>query len=457
MSRWDRREFTVACASALAGLLVGCQRERPTIETVSEQPVLRHEPTLDDLHAILDRRVGAVRAGDEQAFLADLDQSNAQLLERQAMVFANLRQLPFKNLRFETPGVIQPLPDPATGVSTFAPVIGIAKLKVDAAPGGVAPAEAFRYDLVHADGRAQVTDVVPLTRRNAGDFSVRPEVYANAPWNTTPLEVVNVGNVWLAGDESVPELRDYAAAAQAQAGAVEALWGDRSRWPGYIMFFTRKKSNFRKWYDFRLKGNQFEGFQTPLTGVRRTGEVFPGRYAGARIVVNLANIELFGDDPALVMRHELAHAVSSRVTAVGIGLSEDFSMVAPRWAIEGFARWVENQEHPQRQAGQRAVVAEGLRAGRFGDAPPDSETFYDRPDIDFNYAVSSTVFSFTEQAAGRDAVIELYARAVDHTDMTGSPLVTMPAFDGICQEVLGMGSADFLQQWSRFVRNGAQA
>jgi hypothetical protein len=54
-----------------------------------------------------------------------------------------------------------------------------------------------------------------------------------------------VGNVWLAGDDTVDDLQTYADGAQSQLSQVEALWGDRSRFPGYILFFSRKKSNLR--------------------------------------------------------------------------------------------------------------------------------------------------------------------------------------------------------------------
>ena len=457
MPRWNRREFTIGCTSLMAGLLVGCERERPTLQAVSEPAappgLAGAEATIDDLHTILERRASAVQEDDEQTFLADLDQSNQKLLERQQTVFANLRQLEFDKFRYLTPGIIPPLPD-ENGVSRFAPVIGIAKLVIDAAPGGVAPAEAFAYDVTMRDGTPVVGDIVPITRRNAEKVAVSTQVYANAPWNTTPLEIVKAGNVWLAGDDTVDDLQTYADAAQAQVAEVEALWGDRARFPGYILFFTRRKPNLRAWYDFGKQSDLFEGVQVPLQGVRRNGEVYRGRYAGSRIVVNLQSIELNGDDPVHVMRHELAHAVTARATAVDIGLG-DFSVIAPRWAIEGFARWVENLESPDRQSQQRGVVADGVASGLFDDTTPQSDGFYDESSIQFNYAVSASVFDYAQQTASRDAAIDLYAQTVELSDLPGEPLVGLPAFDGVCERVLGVSSAAFMQDWASFVRSGA--
>lgn len=457
MARWNRRHFTLGCASLMAGLLVGCERERPTIQSVSEPAappgLAGAEVTVDDLQAILDRRAAAVKEDDEQAFLADLDQSNQKLLARQRLVFANLRQLEFDTFRYLTSDTIA-APPGQNGMSRFAPVIGVAKLTIDAAPGGVAPAEAFVYDVVVTDGKPVVVDIVPVTGRNVGELAPTADVLANAPWNTTPLEILKAGNVWLAGDESVDNLQQYADAAQTQVAEVEALWGDRSRFPGYILFFSGKKRNLRAWYDYGKLSDQTHGTEHPLQGVRRNGQVYGGQYAGSRIVVNLRNIQQAGRDPVSVMRHELAHAVTARATTVDVGVGTAFSVVAPRWALEGFARWVQYLESPDGQAEQRAIVADGVAAGRFADTTPETETFYDGQSVAFNYAVSSLVFGFAERIAGRDAAIEFYAQTIDHVDLPGEPLVTLPAFDGICQRVLGMGSSAFLRDWSSFVRSG---
>ncbi|WP_214416801.1 hypothetical protein [Sphaerisporangium fuscum] len=274
---------------------------------------------------------------------------------------------------------------------------------------------------------------------------------ADAPWHLSALKVIQAGNVCVAGDESVPDLKKYAAAAEAQAGKVEALWGDRIRFPGHVLFLTRKTANMRAWYETG-KQAQNEGIMRPLKGVRQNGEVYTEQYAGSRVLVNLAGIEKWNDDPALVMRHELAHAVTARATVVTPGLS---FLDTPRWAQEGFASWVENLEVPSRQDQQRAVVAQGVRAGRFTGLPPSSKTFYRDDLIQFNYSLSSTIFGFAERLKGRDAAIELYASAIRYVDVEGAPLAKAPAFDGICRRVLGMGNDAFLARWAGFVRKEA--
>jgi hypothetical protein len=87
----------------LVGLLVaGCGSARPTIDSLDDEGQ-SGGPTKQDLQRILDRRAEAVRHRDEAAFLADLDQSNKELVQHEKMVFANLRQLQFSDFHYILP------------------------------------------------------------------------------------------------------------------------------------------------------------------------------------------------------------------------------------------------------------------------------------------------------------------------------------------------------------------
>jgi hypothetical protein len=470
MVQWSRREVTIGCGALVAGLLVGCQRsQRPQpppqpaleIETLEGQPSL--QPTIEDLRGILDRRAAALERDDEQAFLADLDRSNEGLIKRERRLFANLRQFELRDFRLLADQAFD-IPDDGGDTYTFAPVIQITHLTADSAPGGVAPAEAFQYRLAKRNGGPVVTDITAITERNYDKLRSNAEALANAPWNTSALNVVNVGNVWLAGDDSVPDLERYAAAAERQAGDVEALWGDRPRFPGSVLFLTRRMSNFRTWFDFGsadygeggIEPERLEGFERPLRGVRKNGEQYQGQYAGSRIVVNLANVELAGDDPDVVMRHELVHAVTAKVTSVDlrVGGARGSLVSAPRWAMEGSALWIDRMEQPERQAEWRAVVADGVRAGKFDGTPPATETFYAAADISFNYAVSASIFDLIERDHGKDSAVEFCAQAIQHNDAL-SPLVEQRGFDTMCQQIVGTDADAFLREWSGFVRAGA--
>jgi hypothetical protein len=435
----------------LAGLAAaGCgHSSRPTIEDVAEPA--SGEPTKTDLAKILDRRAKALAQGDERGFLADLDESNRRLVDQQRMVFANLRQFTFTSFHYNTER-IHAVPNDK-GTYRFGPVYEVTQLTADAGPGGVAPASTFRYSLAKKGGKLVVTEILGITASNYKDvdfaFAGLP---ADAPWYTTPLKVIRAHDVWLAGDDSVPDLDRYASAAGNQVRKVENLWGDRTRFPGYVLFFTRENDNYDRWFSLKAGndagGIKFrpEGSAAALSGIRRDGSVYSGQFAAARIVVNLNSIAINGDSPELVMRHELAHAVTSRAKVVGPR--------PPVWAIEGFARWMEAVEFPHRRAAIRADVASGVAAGKFPGKPPGPKMFYG-DDASFNYDVSSTVFAFAEQTTGRSAAIALYAGLIQFPDFDGAPLVDKPVFDEICRAELGTSGSAFLRQWASFVRRGA--
>jgi hypothetical protein len=449
----------VWCAVLLVGLLVaGCGSARPTIDSLDDEGQ-SGGPTKQDLQRILDHRAEAVRNKDEGAFLADLDQSNEELVQHEKMVFANLRQLQFSDFHYILPAFGgTPSPDSGGSSTYVAKVIEVAKLATDAGPGGVAPAETFRLEMASKDGRLRLTDVTAVTRENLEETQTavgNSSLLADSPWNTTPLKIRHVANVWVAGDDSVTDLDRYAAAARTEVGRVEALWGKRLRFPGYILFLSRNKDNIRKWFSLGSdpKATDKEGVELPRQGVRGNGELFSDQYAGARIVVNLANVELNGDDPRTVMRHELTHAVTARATLVSF--SDSGALQAPIWAVEGFARWVESLESPARQAGGRAAVAAGVSAGKFDGLPPGSEKFYGA-DIGFNYALGASVFRYIEQTKGRDAAVEFAAALFQMIAAEGEDLVRAPAFDRLCARVLGVStSRAFFGQWASFVRRGA--
>lgn len=379
-------------------------------------------------------------AGDEGAFLADLDQGNAKLIDQQKMFFANLRQFKVSSFRYIVPNE----PRPEGDVYRFTPVQEVIQLDADAAPGGVSPAGSYRYSVVQRGGKLVVVEILPITKQNHEKLGLPFFLEADAPWLLTPLKVKYAGNVCLAADASVPDLDRYVGAAGNEVRAVEALWGDRLRFPGHVLFLTRDRDNFKNWFSFGTGGTfkpGIEGFESPQFGVRNNGDIYRDQYAGARIVCNLANSEQNGNDPRRVMRHELIHAITSRAMET-IG----FVTGAATWAVEGFATHMDG-------SGYRAGLAQGLAAGKFKNRMPLSETFYGE-DRSFNYSLSATAFAFAERIKGRAAAVEFYAKVIGFSNLEGGD-TRLPAFDGICRRVLGMNASTFYQQWSGYVRRGA--
>jgi hypothetical protein len=445
------------CAVLLVGLLVaGCGSARPTIDGLDDEGQ-SSRPTKQDLQRILDHRAEAVRNKDEGAFLADLDQSNKELVQHEKMVFANLRQFRFTDFHYTLPDASEFASDSGdSGNFVFRQVVEFAQLSTDTGPRGVSPAESFLYKVASKDGKLVVTGITPNTRANVNDSAVgNPNLFGDSPWNATALKVVHVGNVWLAADDSVNDLERYADVAQSEVGKLEALWGKRPRFPGYVLFLSRNKTSLSSWFSLGEDpvAADKEGVQVPRQGVRTNGEVYPDQYAGARVVVNLANIELNGDDPRAVMRHELAHAIAARVTEVAFSVN-GVRFGGSIWPIEGFARWVEDLDNPSRIAANRAQVAAGVSAGKFHGLPPSSDKFYGG-DIGFNYALGASVFRYIEQIRGRQAAIDFDTALLQMGFTESQDLVKAPGFDRLCARVLGVStSAAFFGQWASFVRRG---
>jgi len=216
----------------VAGLaLAGCgQPQRPTIqESGTTTP---QEPTAQALHAILSRRAQALTAGDEKAFLADLDQSNRKLIEQQQLIFANLRQFKLKAFKYLSPEIVATNQD--GDVYRFEPIHEVVQLTADDGPGGVSPASSFRYSVTRRDGKLLIVEILPYTRANAKQFDL-DGLAADAPWYLTRLTVRHAGTVCLAADHGVTDLDHYAAVAQAELRYVKGLWGDRLQFPGQIL------------------------------------------------------------------------------------------------------------------------------------------------------------------------------------------------------------------------------
>jgi len=437
---WSRRALLAGCGLAGGLALAGCaEKTRPAIVDQGNQEAADSHARA--LKQILDQRAKAMEQGDERAFLAGLDQNNAELIRQQKMFFANLRQFKPTTFRY-----VAPLIDDRRvkdGVYRFGPVHEVIQLEADAGPGGVAPAATFRISAVQRGDQLVITELARLTRENSAKLGVSG-LPATAPWYTTPLTVKRSGNVWLAADASVTDLDRYAAPAGAEARSIEQMWGSRARFPGHVLFFTNDDKNFATWYGAGEGATfqpAFEGFEFPQYGVRQNGEVYQEQYAGSRITVNLKVIASFGDEPRRVMRHELAHAVSSRVTALSPG---NGLLGPPRWAIEGFAAWAEGTAEAYRRAAARSFQ------GRL----PTTTEFYGK-DMGYNYAAGATTFGFVERIKGREAAVEFYEGVVQHQDGDGDPLADLPIFNTICTRVLKMSATDFKQRWATFVRTGA--
>ncbi len=445
MADLSRRTLLACGAGAAVVALSGCTRDRPLI--TEQTPAGQAVGEIGALHEILARRASAVPAGDEALFLSDLDQSNAALIGRQRLLFANLRQFSWTTFGYVIPPDVQPAPQ---GDDRWrCPVVGTVQLSIDDTGTGVLPGETFLYTLARKDGRVVVADIVAKTAGDAATAGIDGPA-ADAPWHSTALRLAKVGQVWLAADASVTDLDRYIGLAGGQVQRIQALWGERLRYPGCLLFLTRDSEAFKTWYGFGKASNYadtVEGVAPHRLGVRTNGQPYRDQYAAARAVVNLKRVDTFGDDPAMVIRHELAHAITARAVQVGSGFADLYS-AAPAWAVEGFAAYTETLDNPGRAQQYRAAANTGLD-GRL----PRSADFY-TTNVGAHYAQGAAAFLYAQQLKGVDAAVELYASTVKYADLGGEPVAELPAFDGVCRRVLGISAPAFTTGWANYVRSG---
>ncbi|GAA1381093.1 hypothetical protein [Catellatospora chokoriensis] len=450
MSALPRRSVLLGGAGLILSACSEKREQPPPLITERTAPSLARDPHIERVSAvneILARRVKAVRDGDERVFLADLDQTNTALVQQQRMLFANLRQFKLTTFNYVIP--------PAelvevSGEQMVCPVVGIIQFSIDDAGTGVMPGETFQYTLVQRDGQFRIKDITAKTEQNAGTLNLRGPM-ADAPWNSTPLKVTTVGNVWLASDASVTDLDAYISAAQHEAQRIDTLWGSRTRYPGSLLFLTRDSEAFKTWYSFGSAGNYkdtIEGIAPHPEGVRTNGEPYTGQHAGSRAVVNLKRVDAIDDDPRRVIRHELAHGVTARarMTASGFINGHDGP---PLWAVEGFAAWTETLDSPALAAAYRR----GANTG-FNGKLPRSTDFYSK-NSGGNYAMGAAAFLLAEKLKGRQAAVDFYASLIQHTDLGDLAVAEMPVFDGICKQALGISAASYTSQWAAYVKAGA--
>lgn len=449
--RLTRREtLQLAGLGSLSTLfLVGCGGEDPPL--IEGEFAESDELGAARLQEVLDRRAEAQLTGDEQAYLADLDEGNDELIAQERAVFANLRLFPLDDVQFLVPR--RPLYDEgdSDGTARFGPVVKVVRLTTDDGPSGVlGPGEAFEYRIAARDGRIVIVDIKPLMYEelSTGKYGHGrlTSLSAATPWNLSSLHVTNVGKVWLAGDDSVPDLSPYAAVTESELAVVEDVWGDRPTFPGHVMFFSRDTDTFGQWFELatRTPLESFWGVALPRSGVQENGEVYAAKAVSARMVINLSAIERTGETPDSTMRHEFVHAVTVR--AVGFGSTP---VRPPTWAIEGFARYIQYRDQPHMMQHVRRQARQAYQS-----ALPATEDFYEGSEdrVLGNYALGSTVFDYINQTHGLTAAVDFYDAVIKYDDTASRPFVEYPAFDGVCEHVLGTSAQDFLQQWDSFVR-----
>lgn len=238
--------------------------------TASYQP----PQTVDQMaQAVADRRAAALRAGDEQAWLADLDPAAAELIAAEKWRFANLRQLAppvfvLRSGRFDTarPQLLY--------------VQQIMQLASDVQP----TRNAFEWTMRYDGGRAVITKVTKFAEpgkllESYGDSGAE----RNVPWDDAPLRSAAGSRVTvLAPVASKWQPDTYLPGALRAAALVRSLWKGRPGAPGFTVFLADDKQ-FEQWFGFVRTTATPSGTRSSGGWSRRTASIgWPGQILRSR-------------------------------------------------------------------------------------------------------------------------------------------------------------------------------
>ncbi|WP_214327420.1 hypothetical protein [Nonomuraea sediminis] len=409
-----------------------------------------------DVKRFIDRRNAALRSGDEQAWLAGVDTSNAALVAAQKLQFENLRKFQWETLQLSSGPSDGPLvAKPQRHAKTLPQDADGFKVRLVSKLAGVdrdGSASDFIYLFAMLNGQYTMIDVGPVT----DDYGLTYD----SPWELTRLTVVKKGDVVLATDGSVPDFDAYAKVAARASAEVRRDWLGNPAPAGFALFLTGRPASYKKWFGAGTP-NWSEGVEIPLLGANADKVNVTGHYAGSRIVVNMKSA-LKSDNPLLVMKHEITHAISAAVQEVDIELgpvngdkSKSLSLSAPRWAVEGFARYIENRGTPA--ASDRWVIRDGLAKGLLRADLPNNEHFYDDKYRSFNYSLGWSLFQFIAEAKGHATAVKVYVGLVTRPsfgNMQGSDALfdTLYRLKLQREPFVSTSGSLFWQQWTAFLR-----
>lgn len=389
----------------------------------------RRKQMLQDL---VQRRTAAMVAGDEAAWLADIDPARTYTVTRERMRFHNLRQLQPATFRILTfPNSTVSSYDKASPTDDDIHVRQVLKLGEDMQHS----TQEFHWQVTVHDDRLVINSV------DERILPVGQDAARNPAWDHVALRSARGnGTVVFSAQDSAWNPQDYIAVADRAAQRVRAFWGNRKGAMNFVVFLVDDQQ-FRNWFDnggVSLAGTvgvatfpdmvKEDGTRLTFLADRSRGlgaskhPQFEGRMAGARIMLRMSKIK---DAAAAeeVLVHEMGHALGPHLIS---GNSTDFgsdgAMNQPSWAIEGFARYLEHKVTAGSAERGAAYVRRNMRKylGPRASEFPGNKDFYsgDTDRTAFNYEIGAAFFLAAEKAGGPEKAADLYVALTNNTMLT---------------------------------------
>ncbi|WP_326821939.1 hypothetical protein [Streptosporangium sp. NBC_01756] len=396
--------------------------------------------TKKDLEGFLQGHTEALNGGDLKAYTKIFDQKNTALLQQQTRLFNNLRKLPLTQMSYQTLEQQGRTQDSfGRGVTFTLDVAFVHRFEgIDLHP----VAEWYRWTVSKPAAGAPL--VVTKVGGAPAPLGESKTVYYPGPWDIWPdISVVKTARtVVLAHPSLAAQTRRVAPIAEQAAAndlAFLAKNGERgSAVPkGFVVALVRGSSQLGNL--FRKEKATEAGVSIPMPTWRMADDGV--QIGGSRVVMDTASTFFTtAGGTAEIFRHEFAH---SAVTSLDSGRSGLLGL--DNWIVEGFAEYVANRGDPitadVRYDEGRAYLA-GRLPQRFDGRLPDNFAWDTTGMTSVNYLMGHLAMRLIEERYGERKLVA-FVTAHYRGDKSGAAL----------QKVLGVGEAQFQQQWADYVRS----
>jgi len=391
----------------LAPTLTGCTGDPEPDAPPAEADTADVVPLMQQ---VLRKRARALRRGDEQAFLATVDQAQQKFLDRERVYFANLTQLPLGKLayRVEEGSLVRTAGGYDAVVQVHLQLDGYDALPV------VRPARFhFTHDL-EGDGLLVASDR-DLTWEQRNEVDVQP-------WDSRAVSVVTGGGVLGIFDhKSVRKAQHVIHAIEAGIGQVsEFVPYD---WDGHVVVYALSDTDLLEGLDDlpTQDPDALDAVSFPVPARIDGEEGDP--LAGTRFLLHPRMLDSDPQQLARLIRHELTH--------VALGSRDDD---VPTWLGEGIAEWVSVQPLPE---GQRLIGQAAIDAAAAGlDELPGDGDYHDEEQA-AHYGVSWWAC---------EAIVDMYGEPMLWRLLDELAATSPTDQDDELQQTLQMGSAQLARE-----------
>lgn len=388
----------------------------------------------DALREVFKRRSQAVLERDRAAFLADLDDTDAEFVKRQEQVFDSLGKLEFSAWEYR--------------VRDDSYSVGSIDWKRYGRFDDVAlPVLTLHYQLKGYDKRPVVRRVVYTVVldgdrwRIANDRDLQESTTSGTsvrrdPWENGPITVAKTRNGLVIGHPDDAEAiagiqKEVESAVRHVSSYVGKAWGERT-----VVILPANHEELQ--YLLENPDVPFEFAAIAHAEFTTLDEDFFGQFAGTRVVINPENFNPSSSFNRLLIRHEITH----------VAMFERTGPLSPKWLVEGIAEWVGNagSDLPTtRLAGAMADLVE--EEGVPQHLPLDSD-FGLIGEASVGYNAGWLLCRYIETRYGRAALLRFYDQMGNRTglDKPGEKL------GSVLNAVLKTDETRLLRDWRPYVK-----